>query len=243
MTLSTPSFVRQFFTSEEDSRHATNELKTREIIFAKEKIQQHLQSNIKRLNNTTKNVSKNTSIPVAICDDSLWNFLPNCSSSVVLLSKETLEKLTRKHNEVINNNNCLSSIQHFIDNGLTIIEGRNNYTHVLLFLDQICINNKLKWFKLAIKLTRNGNEIFLTSFHQIEDYTYNSIIKNGTIIKQRKTLLSCHLRKQFSLRILGHRSVNVDILTRHMTNKNINIFCLVISICVLLAVIAFCCEQ
>ena len=172
--------------------------------FTKKLLRIKLSVSLQNLRNTFIFKSRSTNkcnIPIAVCDRSFWNFLDNCACHVVRLSSQTLTKLDNKHKDVMFFNNgelFIKNIQYFIDNGMMVIEGRNKYHRVLLFMDQLYFCNKIRWFKLSIKLTQNGNEIYLTSFHQIDDCRVKPIIQQGVLIRKRNAL-SKHMLTQYCL--------------------------------------------
>ena len=149
----------------------------------------HFQSNFDRLmsQRTDKLIASNTSIPIAFVSNELTASI-DAKCRIIRLSKDTLNKFFNKHLDMIQSGIlCHETVQHLIDNGLVIKEGRNNYTRVILFLGKLKgINQTTKLYKLAIKTTRNGGEIYLTTLHQIQPSLMQNICDNGILIRQQK---------------------------------------------------------
>ena len=155
---------------------------------ARDSISCHFGSDLRLLmeQRTDSLIKGNTSIPIAFVSNQLTASI-GAKSTIIRLSKDTLNKIFNKHQHVITNGIlCHEKVQYLIDNGLVIKEGRNNYTLVILFIGSLRDNNGItKLYKLAIKVTKNRDEIYLTTLHPIQSQLKQNIVDNGILIRQQ----------------------------------------------------------
>ena len=131
-------------------------------------------------------IALNTSIAIGFVGKDLTKSI-HADAQIIRLSKYTLDKQLNKHPNIMSNGVfCYKNIQQLIDNGLVIKEGRNNYNRVLLFLGELRDNqHKTKLYKLAIKVTENRDEIYLSSLHPIQAHLKQNICDNGVLIRNK----------------------------------------------------------
>jgi hypothetical protein len=121
--------------------------------------------------------------PVGILEEELAKKI-NSSRKVILFSKETLSKQLKKHPDITLNQ--YSNLQYILDNAEVIKEGRNGYKRHLLFLIKEEYDEKSQWFKVAIKSTLEGDELYLLAYHPIQARELQVIREHGELLRESK---------------------------------------------------------
>ena len=92
-----------------DSRLNVNVVRVKRELKTQIKLSVNTIRTITITNTDNNNIQtcKSYNVPIAICCKSYWNFLNNCNSQIVRLSKETLQKLDIKHGDIMTYNNWI----------------------------------------------------------------------------------------------------------------------------------------
>merc|ERR1719506_3237010 len=103
---------------------------------------------------------------VAILDDSVLSAAVGARGGPIWFSAETARKQRRVHPELSDADytetlGALSDCE-------VVKEGRNGYNHHLLFLIKRGERHAWRWWKVAVKATEDGNELYLVTLHPLE---------------------------------------------------------------------------
>jgi len=125
--------------------------------------------------------SPSNRFPIGVIEDRRVKGSVDSKTSIVVISKETLEKQNTKHPELELQH--YTRIQKLLDRSEVIKEGRNNYQRHLLFLHPT-YEKHCKWLKVCVKATKDGKELFLVTFHLLDDRQLWVLRSQGVLLRE-----------------------------------------------------------
>jgi len=105
------------------------------------------------------------------------------STRLVFLSRYTLFKGKIKHPDITYEDYC--TVQRLLEEGEAIKEGREQYkNHIVFYSSRYEKNESGKYLAAAIKTTRAGDELFLSTIYHTTDRELNRQRVRGILIRQ-----------------------------------------------------------
>ena len=98
------------------------------------------------------------------------------TTCAVWLSKYTLDKQFHRHNEITAD--LYEHIPYVIQNGIVVSEKRNHLSFLLNSTETIGY-----WIKACVKSSRDGNELYLVTFHKCRKRDVERVLSKGIIIR------------------------------------------------------------